>query len=144
MTQSTIEVLPCPFCGGQPSLHVRPRDGHDPGAEGGRAYFYTCDSCAAVGGWGKSEGSALRLWNMRSVGQLCRGEGCPRADLCRRHTEVSSVQHPRFFERTPLLRTGECGEFVSNGSVRKEPWRCGGAHPPPRCTWQCSIKEEPN
>lgn len=60
--------LPCPFCGGRAQLGSEQRDGyaqwpHDPDA---RAYYYVCDSCAAVGGWGKSETSALRMWNMRS------------------------------------------------------------------------------
>jgi Lar family restriction alleviation protein len=60
--------LPCPFCGGTPSLNKELRPGYaeyldDPDAH---AFFYSCNSCAAVGGWMKSETSALRMWNMRT------------------------------------------------------------------------------
>ncbi len=60
--------LSCPFCAGQPRVTSVLRDGYakhqdDPAA---RAYFYTCKSCAASGGWGKSEGTALTYWNMRT------------------------------------------------------------------------------
>ena len=56
---------PCPFCGGQAELHKQLRDGHEPYEAEAYAYFYICASCAACGGWGKSEGTALRLWDMR-------------------------------------------------------------------------------
>lgn len=57
---------PCPFCGGQAELHKQLRAGHAPDAAEAHAYFYICNSCAAVGGWGKTETMALRMWNMRS------------------------------------------------------------------------------
>lgn len=57
---------PCPFCGGHAALHKQLRDGHAPEGADAYAYFYVCDSCAACGGWGKSESSALRMWNLRT------------------------------------------------------------------------------
>lgn len=57
--------VPCPFCGGRAELRKQLRDGHEPDAI--EAHAYVCDSCACVGGWGKSETSALRLWNMRTA-----------------------------------------------------------------------------
>ena len=59
---------PCPFCGGRAELHKELRGGHAPDEAEAHAYFYVCDSCAAVGGWGKSEGTARRMWNMRIQG----------------------------------------------------------------------------
>ena len=55
----------CPFCGGYAELHKQLRGGHTPDEPEAYAYFYSCASCACAGGWGKSEGTALRLWNMR-------------------------------------------------------------------------------
>lgn len=56
----------CPFCGGQAELHKQLRGGHEPDGAEAYAYFYICASCACIGGWGKSEGTARRMWNMRS------------------------------------------------------------------------------
>jgi len=64
---ATLADLPCPFCGGRAELHKQLRDGHAPEAVDAFAYFYVCNSCAAVGGWGKSETLALRMWSMRAV-----------------------------------------------------------------------------
>ena len=141
--------LPCPFCGGCAELHEQLRGDQAPGDADARAYFYVCGSCAAVGGWGKSEGTALRMWNLRAPGnavewRFCRGEGCARADLCRRHMDAAKESAPTYFEKSPVLPDGQCGEFVGNGFVRKDPQRCGGAHPPPRCAHQCSITEDSN
>jgi Lar family restriction alleviation protein len=59
-------VKPCPFCGGKiVSLGNDLRGGHKEGDPDPRAYFYSCDSCAAVGGWAKTETGALRNWNTR-------------------------------------------------------------------------------
>ena len=132
---------PCPFCGGQAELHKELRGGHAPDEVEAYAYFYICSSCACTGGWGKSEGAALRMWNMRtSTGKYCRGEGCPRADLCRRHMDVARVARPIYFEKSPMLADGQCGAFASNGWLRSHPTHCGGAHPPPQCAWQCEIE----
>ena len=62
-----MNPLPCPFCGGVATLNNELREGFVPDEEGARSYFYVCDSCAAAGGWGKSESSALRYWNMRKA-----------------------------------------------------------------------------
>lgn len=62
------QLLPCPFCG---SDRVTPdkvlRDGYrifadDPDAY---AHFVRCLTCAAQGGWKKSESGAAMMWNMR-------------------------------------------------------------------------------
>jgi hypothetical protein len=68
----------------------------------------------------------------------CRGEGCPRADLCRRHMDV--VDNPMYFETPPVQVDGACTEFVANFWSRGPGIRCGGAHPPPRCACQCEIE----
>ena len=74
------------------------------------------------------------------LAKFCRGEGCPRADLCRRHMDAARSKNPTYFDRSPLFVDGQCGEFVSTGSLRADPLRCGGAHPPPCCTWHCEIE----
>jgi len=56
----------CPFCQGCAELHKQLREGHTPIDTGAYAYFYVCVSCAACGGWGKSESAALRMWNLRA------------------------------------------------------------------------------
>ena len=57
--------LPCPFCGGNAELdHVE----HPPRVVDDliTKFFYRCDSCACCGGWGRSETSALKMWNTRT------------------------------------------------------------------------------
>jgi len=69
-TQSEIYIpgrASCPFCGGDWVLDKSLRNGYkehvtDPDAF---AYFVRCVSCAAQGGWAKSESGAFRLWNRR-------------------------------------------------------------------------------
>jgi hypothetical protein len=80
--------------------------------------------------------------NHEPLVMFCRGEGCPRADLCRRHMDASIVEHPTYFDKSPILPYGPCGEFVSTGWVRgsAEELICGGAHPPPECLWKCQIE----
>ena len=56
---------PCPFCGGDPMPDRELRRGHDRTDRDAWAYFLRCVSCAAQGGWAKSESGAIRLWNMR-------------------------------------------------------------------------------
>jgi hypothetical protein len=68
----------------------------------------------------------------------CHGEGCPRADLCRRH--MDAVDEPTYFAASPVQADGTCTEFVGNGWTRGPEIRCGGAHPPPRCACQCEIE----
>jgi Lar family restriction alleviation protein len=50
----------CPFCGGEPLLaKVTCPNGLE-------QYFFRCRSCACEGPWGKSEGTAVLMWNMRT------------------------------------------------------------------------------
>lgn len=61
------ELLPCPFCDGEPLIDSTVREGYerrrdDPDAN---AWFVRCRSCAAQGGWAKTESGARRWWNMR-------------------------------------------------------------------------------
>jgi Lar family restriction alleviation protein len=61
--------LPCPFCGDVTVMlndELRPGYAECPNDPDARAYYYSCNSCAAHGGWGKSATSALRYWNMRT------------------------------------------------------------------------------
>ncbi len=78
--------------------------------------------------------------DVESTDTLCCGNGCPRADLCRRYMDGPNkpVDAP-YFSTPPLRADGSCDAFVSNGWVRKDPSRCAGAHPPPRCNWNCAI-----
>lgn len=75
---------------------------------------------------------------------FCRGNGCPRADLCRRHMEAHVSPDQVYFDKPPLSADGQCAEFVANGWSRSAAMLCGGAHPPPRCAWQCSIEDALN
>jgi hypothetical protein len=66
MPPVTIIYLPCPFCGGfQTTVEATLRDGCKPGDFEAYAYSVRCLSCAATGGWAKSEAGALRCWTMR-------------------------------------------------------------------------------
>lgn len=54
-----VDRKPCPFCGeSRTEVHptVDPR---------GEIFVVRCLSCAAEGGWGKSEGTAVAHWNLR-------------------------------------------------------------------------------
>jgi len=57
--------LPCPFCGGNAELD---RVEHPPRSVDDLVtkFFYRCNSCACCGGWGRSETSALQMWNTRT------------------------------------------------------------------------------
>lgn len=77
---------------------------------------------------------------LATAGKFCRGEGCPRADLCRRYMDAAKVESPTYFEKSPFQADGQCGEFASNGWLRSHALHCGGAHPPPACAWQCAIE----
>lgn len=60
--------LPCPFCSGtRTSVRKLLRDGYEksPSDPDAHAYTIVCGSCAAEGGWAKSESGASRLWNTR-------------------------------------------------------------------------------
>jgi hypothetical protein len=69
------ELKPCPFCGGKMRIESEyrfpwrnrlrrwiSRITREPETE---AFFTVCQSCAAVGPWGKSKSTAIRLNNMR-------------------------------------------------------------------------------
>lgn len=60
------ELLPCPFCQGQPRRDRTLRDGCEDGEPDAWAYFVRCISCAAQGGWAKTPGNADRHWNLRA------------------------------------------------------------------------------
>jgi Lar family restriction alleviation protein len=97
-----MTASPCPFCGGSSRLCSSLRDGHDDA----RAFYYTCDSCAAVGGWAKSETAAIRMWNMRppepkapnrrpgsSAGIYCAHEGCTETLALELYRDTCSRAH---------------------------------------------------
>ena len=58
----------CPFCGGKATLRKDLRDGYEscPEDQDAWAFYFGCVSCAAQGGWAKTEAGALRYWNMRT------------------------------------------------------------------------------
>jgi Lar family restriction alleviation protein len=58
-------MKPCPFCGGKGVIDSKLQDGCKPSMPEAYAYFVVCKSCAATGGWAKTEGNAVRFWNMR-------------------------------------------------------------------------------
>jgi Lar family restriction alleviation protein len=51
----------CPFCGGEGVLDSKPH-----GGGGEHAHFVRCISCGCEGPWMKTEGNAIRFWNMRT------------------------------------------------------------------------------
>lgn len=56
----------CPFCGHRRIVLDKVlRDGHEPGSDGDYAYYCRCTGCACCGPWYKTEGNAIRWWNMR-------------------------------------------------------------------------------
>lgn len=69
-----IPAAPCPFCAATITIiDATLRDGCRPGEIDAFAYAVRCQSCAATGGWAKSETSAMRYWNMRSTQEVSRG-----------------------------------------------------------------------
>lgn len=57
---------PCPFCDGtRVRLDSVPIYGDTEGTILERNYFVRCDCCGAEGPWYKTEGNAIRFWNMR-------------------------------------------------------------------------------
>lgn len=61
-------LLPCPFCGGEPYFEKALRDGYESyqDDQDAWAHWVTCTSCAATGPWVKSQRGAARWWNMRT------------------------------------------------------------------------------
>ena len=51
--------MKCPFCNGEGEINCNddPRE---------YQYYVHCLSCGADGGWSKTEGGAIKNWNMRS------------------------------------------------------------------------------
>lgn len=66
--QTDEALTPCPFCAGEPLMYRVLRDGCRDGEIEAWAYYVTCRSCAAQGGWGKAPSSGARWWNMRPLG----------------------------------------------------------------------------
>ncbi len=61
------ELKLCPFCGGKGRHNKGNRDGYEDWQDDPDAYAHwiVCRSCAATGGWSKSETGAVRMWNLR-------------------------------------------------------------------------------
>lgn len=110
------ELLRCPFCDGEGLPRKALRDGYagdwenDPDAY---AYFIICRACACQGGWAKSEGSAIKLWNLRVTlsPALSHSEGEPdhkamwdtiTKSLGWSEGEVKLLKNPSPFERGGL------------------------------------------
>lgn len=68
---STTALSKCPFCGGVARLDQTLRDGYQKCQEDedAWAHFVICNSCAAQGGWAKSQSGAIRWWNTRKRGK---------------------------------------------------------------------------
>ena len=62
------QLKPCPFCGGAAYRERVVRKGYenDLNDADAWAFFIARISCAAQGGWAKSESGAVRWWNMRT------------------------------------------------------------------------------
>lgn len=56
----------CPFCGGKPKPDKELITGRKDGDIDAWAYYVRCISCACQGPWFKTEGNAIRFWNMRT------------------------------------------------------------------------------
>ena len=61
-----IFLRPCPFCAGKGIYSKKLRDGCIDGEPEAYAYSIDCRSCACVGPWAKTQGNAVRGWNMRN------------------------------------------------------------------------------
>lgn len=62
----------CPFCDGIARTESVPYESLT-GINAGAHYFWVqCVSCAAQGGWGRSVGMAIRLWNTRAPAEACK------------------------------------------------------------------------
>ena len=67
----SIELKPCPFCGGEASINDDPTgNGGKPIMRGrvglGRLWSVECDECGADAGYWQEEGLAVRAWNTRA------------------------------------------------------------------------------
>lgn len=54
------QLKSCPFCGGEGALDGKPH------GDGETAHYVRCLSCGCEGPWMKTEGNAIRLWNLRT------------------------------------------------------------------------------
>lgn len=72
-----LVLLPCPFCGGAGIPAHALRDGYaeTPDDQDATAYWITCRSCAATGGWAKTASGGSRRWNTRATPSPARAAG---------------------------------------------------------------------
>lgn len=112
----SIELKPCPFCGGEASINDDPTgNGGKPIMRGrvglGRLWSVECDECGADAGYWQEEWLAVRAWNTRTE-MTCRDEsgGDPCAFVC---SHCGSVRnHP---EDEPIAYCPNCGAKVVEG-----------------------------
>lgn len=65
--EETIELLPCPFCGGEAKLRV---------SWGGHAPRAACQKCGAEGVYGETIIEAAEKWNTRTPDVAAEREAC--------------------------------------------------------------------
>lgn len=125
--------LPCPFCGGTAELgHVEhpPRVVDDLVTK----FYYRCLSCACSGGWGRSETTALKMWNMREnkTVRLVPEEvtGNVVSECCCRQLGTLSLRSGdicRYCERIERVR----GRLTRDETLAYEAFLAGHARPVP-------------
>jgi Lar family restriction alleviation protein len=90
MTTETVQLLPCPFCGGK-SCVTKGHATKQVWAHGGFWRVY-CGSCQARQLFHKTEKDAIKAWNTRPIAQPASAEPVAQAERCR-HQWLDNGEH---------------------------------------------------
>jgi len=142
VTRTSKELLPCPFCGGQPSSQW-----HGGTDETGERYgYHAIECCDSVYIHAEDSDTAIAMWNKRHAHEPCvhpwesigiSQDGHPFCAACVKNL----VKDPPWSSPPPGANDDPNEGPIVNGFVQVE----GGVLPPYYPTWrcsQCSASEE--
>lgn len=112
MTTTKPELLPCPFCGGQPSYQSWHTSKN--------AVLIGCDNCDTVQFLGKNKPDAFRIWNTRTTAEPKVLEDAEQPVIHHNMGERFTVL-PEMHSKQPVIGDGALAEAISRLSTVTRP-----------------------